>query len=429
MLKQQQSTQINEGMEGLKRSGSNGKGRQTTLEGFTPFMQPRTQTIPPGSFHELGEYIQAYVLPQACVTLLRSLYQRKPRYPLEAMVKTAIGFFLSGDKHLTTFYRRLKRTIGIQGYQSQETGLAKQLGYEWDKTHNCHRIPSYSAVHAFIVYRVGYQKSKELFNRAVQGLEKQAKREGVVIGRHQIIDSTPHETKKGDKGTDIYYNGHYKKKMFKEQRIICRYTRIPLSYECSPGIAYDGDYLQPLVEQAERNNCYGTNIWVDGHYTELDNLAYLGVEKELTAHYRIQKSWKWNKKGSRQEIRKLYQKYWNDPGFKPFDDPECTDEFILQFLYKKGRVTEVGHALRNKCIEQYSQTPKQYLSTLGVRSIIEGDFGVDKRMGAVKDWEARTKDSRYAAIGFINWGKVVLAHVRVMNGWRTDFVSRPFMTT
>ncbi len=68
----------------------------------------------------------------------------------------------------------------------------------------------------FFVYRVGYQKSKELFNKAVQGLEKHAKREGLVIGLHQIIDSTPHEAKKGDKGTDIHYNGHYKKNMFKE---------------------------------------------------------------------------------------------------------------------------------------------------------------------------------------------------------------------
>ncbi len=92
-------------------------------------------------------------------------------------------------------------------------------------------------------------------------------------------------------------------------------------------------------------------------------------------------------------------------------------------------MTEVGHALRNKCIEQYSQTPKQYLKTLGVRSIIEGTFGVDKRMSTVKDREARTKDSRYAAIGFTNWGKLVLAQIRILNGWRTDFVSRSFMTT
>jgi len=52
-----------------------------------------------------------------------------------------------------------------------------------------------------------------------------------------------------------------------------------------------------------------------------------------------------------------------------------------------------------------------------------------KSVRAVKDWEARTKVSRYAAIGFTNWGKLVLAHVRILNGWRTDFVSRPFITT
>jgi peptidase E len=86
----------------------------------------------------------------------------------------------------------------------------------------------------------------------------------------------------------------------------------------------------------------------------------------------------------------MYQKYWRDSAFKPFDNPECTDEFILQFLYKKGRVTEIGHALRNKYIEQYYQTLKQYLKTLGVRSIIEGTFRVDKCMGAIKDWEVRT---------------------------------------
>jgi len=114
MLKKQQSTQINEGREELKRSGSNGRGRQTTLEGFTPFMQSITQPIPPESIHELGECMQAYVLPQACVTLLRSLYQRKPRYPPEVMIKTAIAFFLSKDKHLTTFYQQLKRTIDIK---------------------------------------------------------------------------------------------------------------------------------------------------------------------------------------------------------------------------------------------------------------------------------------------------------------------------
>jgi len=40
----------------------------------------------------------------------------------------------------------------------------------------------------------------------------------------------------------------------------------------------------------------------------------------------------------------------------------------------------------------------------------------EKSVCAVKDWEARTKDSRYAAVGFTNWVKLVLTHVRILNG-------------
>ena len=39
-----------------------------------------------------------------------------------------------------------------------------------------------------------------------------------------------------------------------------------------------------------------------------------------------------------------------------------------------------------------------------------------KSVCAVKDWEARIKDSCYATVRFTNWGKLVLTHVRVLNG-------------
>ncbi len=83
--------------------------------------------------------------------------------------------------------------------------------------------------------------------------------------------------------------------------------------------------------------------------------------------------------------------------------------------------------MRNKCIGQYYQTPNNTSGHLGFEALSKEPLE-DKPMGTVKDWEVRTKDSRYAAVGFTNCGKPVLAHVCILNGWRTDFVSRSFMT-
>lgn len=277
------------------------------------------------------------------IEVVNGLYERSSHFPLPALIRTVLLFNLMSYKHLSYLYRDLEASI------TNNNGLAARLGYEYRNMQ--FKIPSYSSLHHFLMYRVGDKGMQSIFNTAAMSLKQTAQSQGIIIGRYQAIDSTPHEATKRDTQAD--YNGHYKMCCYKEQRLICTGTSIPLSYCGSHATAYDGNYLQPLILQSRSNGFEGFEIWMDLHYATTLNIAFTAIEVDMKANYRINKRWKVSKQGTGSEIKRQYQKFWKDPGFIPAD--QCDLEHMLHFLYVHDREEQVGYYFRDSCIKQYKQ--------------------------------------------------------------------------
>lgn len=64
---------------------------------------------------------------------------------------------------------------------------------------------------------------------------------------------------------------------------------------------------------------------------------------------------------------------------------------------------------------------------MGKRSCIEGRFGVDKRMTNMKHREFRGENRKFTMFGLQNFSQLAIAHVRILNGWRDEFLSLKYI--
>ena len=244
-------------------------------------------------------------------------------------------------------------------------------------------------------------------------------------GWRSSADSTPHESTAND--PEAGYSGHYEINGYKEHRLICVDTKIPLAYKVTKANEYDGNHIQELIETAEKANAPIAELWIDQHYTSLENLSYYELESKIKAHYRITKDWKLDESITEDEINRMYQKLWKHEDFLLKDDEECTLEFQLKFIWNKSKTDShrksVGQFIRNKAQREYIDAPKQYLAKQGVRSRIEGDFGVIKLFSILKLVTMRKMTSWKALISLRNFIDLIVALFRMDIGQKTNITS------
>jgi hypothetical protein len=92
--------------------------------------------------------------------------------------------------------------------------------------------------------------------------------------------------------------------------------------------------------------------------------------------YEIQERWVYNPKGSEKEIKRLYQKHWEDPDFKV--DPNM--KYMLNFLSDHGETEAVGAYYRNIRMKKADKDPQIIAKECGERSgKTEGIVSVAKK--------------------------------------------------
>jgi len=344
---------------------------------------------------------------------IERLFSRNPIYPVKARIKTFILFFYAGNGNLTEFTRKLN---------VNQLHWGEKLGYQ--KIGNGYRIPAYTTLSDFLKKYLGpviYDNFPIFVKIVIEIADMYALRPGW----RSCADSTPHESTAND--PEAGYSGHYKINGYKEHRLICAETKIPLAFTVTKANEYDGNHIQELIEKAEKGNVPLAELWIDQHYASFENLSYYELDKEIKAHYRINKAWKIDTSITENELYRMYQRLWKHEDFLIGSHKDCTFDFQLKFIWENSTTTShrmaIGKYLRYKAQREYYQTPKQYLSKQGVRSRIEGDFGVKKLFSVLKLVTMRNMNSWKALISVRNFIDLLIAVFRMDIGQKTNITS------
>jgi len=326
---------------------------------------------------ELVNHQVVQKLVRKLAKLTRQRFKREVIFPLSARIKTFLVFMLAGNGNLSHFYRQLT-------YHKEEWG--RQLGYNGDGRGQI-ILPAYKTLYKFMRLYLG-PTIEENVPRLVAIVIKQARTYKIRVGQFIITDSTPHHATKAD--YDAKHSPHHKKKGYKEQRIIDYYTDIPVAFCVSSIVAFDGDFVNQLLQQVIAAGCQPTDFWGDGHYITKDLLPLYVFDYNLHVHAREKGKWK-GREVTEQEITQMYQKLWKQPGFKPEDDENCTHEFKLRFIWKHSPYAQhrlrIGEYFIMKIQQAHEFVPDITNQLCGIRSTIERGFGQEKRFSAIKAME------------------------------------------
>lgn len=348
------------------------------------------------------------------VKYIRPKFTGEIRFPILARIKTCILFYFAGNGNLSQFCRALNL---------HQKDWGAKLGYN-EISKEMYDIPSYKCIHEFLRCYLG-DAIYDNFDEFVKIVMQFAEEYGLHPGWRSAMDSTPHESTPNDE--DAEYNGHYEINGYKEHRLICVDTDIPFSFSITPANEYDGHYAEYLIDQGLAGGAKLAEIWADQHYITYDNLPYYELKKGLTVHYRINKDWKLDKSITQNEIHRMYQKLYKHDDFLVADNPNCSLEFQLEFIYDHTQTDRhrqaVGQFLRNRAHQKYVETPKQYLHEQGVRSIIEGGFGVEKSYSVLNLVKFRGIKSWKALISVRNFIDLIIAVFRMDLGEKTNLTS------
>jgi hypothetical protein len=268
----------------------------------------------------LGEIDLEFLEP-----VLQGFYQKRSHYPPIAMFR---GVMLKRKKKHS--WRGLKRYLTAYPNEARQLGFIDEDGRI--------KIPSYEQFRTFAQVRVDWDQIRDAIVIELQNIGKE---NGIDVGTQTVEDATMFETIMND--FDGKYNGHYKKKGLKEDIITCRTTGLPLVNKTIGGTECEGYELIRQLDHLQELGIYVRDHWVDGTYATLENIAISHMLLGTTLHYQVQEDWVIREDGKPERIKKIYQKLWKDPEFRP----EANLNEMMLFLATKGRrIVEQGRDLQ-----------------------------------------------------------------------------------
>ena len=251
----------------------------------------------------------------------------------------------------------------------KDSKLAEKLGFE--KEDGIVRIPSYQNFWVFLRVRVGDDKVDRLSQIFIEELREKLRLHGVELGRNTAHDGFV--IRAHDK--DAVYNGNYETTMYKGEVGFDINLMVPF-YGCATiGTDYDGKYVVPFVERLGPIEKPGRVIYLDGHYTSLENFAVLNYVYRMRTVMNIPQGQRViTEEGSPENIDKWYQSFHEKEDFVVDADMD----YKLGFLMKYGRTDEVGYYYRNTYVKEYINYPAKYEKEYHRRSAEESGNNVIK---------------------------------------------------
>lgn len=201
------------------------------------------------------------------------------------------------------------------------------------------KIPSPSAFHAFVKYRLG----EEGFRKIMELVGTQLVR-SVGNAQEAIIDSTPLEASR----YNLYalYYPHYQIKMYKAH--IFHYGNYPLYMIYSDGTTNDKPCFYPLIQTVSGMEPEMSAIVLDAGYDSFNIHAKIWRTFDIHPLIQFREDAVIHVEGTLDGINYWVNRMWKEGG-----DIHQSIESKLRFLYDHGRTEQVGKYLRNiNCIDE-----------------------------------------------------------------------------
>jgi len=259
-----------------------------------------------------------------------------------------------------------KDFTGVIRYLAANPHEARLLGFS--------ELPSEKTIWHWEKVRIGGSGWKHLFLAGIRKIRFLLVSFGIVIGKHLGQDSTPVESTREDK--NARFNPHYKLKMHKGHILLDAEHHLPLNYAGSGGLAYDGDYLLPLIDESERNlEAVAEDCVADDHYGSFENHAHMHM-RGCNLIVKPTESDVYHPEADENGLRQEYQKLREVEGWLPLDIISLRQ--LLEFLYIHGKIELVGMFFRNALVKIRDEI--DFLKQYHRRSVNEGFHGVIKEM-------------------------------------------------
>ena len=272
--------------------------------------------------------------------------------------------------------------------------------------------PTYELLREFIYEKIGVARFRDFFVFLLKEITRTGETLGIQIGERIAEDATDTYCLKCD--PEAEYSGYYQHYGYKVDIVQdLEHPHLPLWYRVMGINENEGKNLPQAISALRAVGCKVKEVKVDGKYATYENIAYCGVN-EVELKYRIQVGWTYNEKGTDENVKKTYQKYWQSPDFVP----GARLQFQLRYLYEKGEIEAVGAYFRNKRTEVWKSNPDQINSEMGERSgKMEGFYGVYKDRSLIgRRPRKRGKKEIERIVGLANLAHLFSALISLQNG-------------
>jgi len=295
--------------------------------------------------------------------------------PLEEVLKTfykrleSVRFL--GSMGLTIIFMKLKEFTPEQtvNYLKTHPADAELLGYE-RKDDGSFDIPCDETIRYNLKNRFGPEGMNKIDRAIIVALVKEAKKFGIDLGSCCGSDAFPVRSVSSDK--DAEYNGHYQINGYK--------IATTESYTEGTGILLlVGDVIdinenegKTLIDHLNQLRDMGVEVedlFVDGKYATIENIAQVEMIYGASLHYDIAENWVYHDQATFFNLKVEYQKFHQEPDFRVYVD----NEDMMRYLVKKGEYELVGHMIRNDHIAAKEECPDGYLDHFHQRNMTESE--------------------------------------------------------
>jgi len=253
-----------------------------------------------------------------------------------------------------------------EAYRKLKPDKFQLLGFE--------STPTYEVLREFVNERLRPNRFQDFLVVLVLEIKDLLAEKRVKLGNRCGQDASDEPSLKHD--IEAKYSGYYKEYGYKFDVVHdLDQETLPLHYTYMEITDDEGKDLIPAQEHLRNMDIKPEEWKIDGKYATYENIA--GSELNNTHLINeIQERWVYNPKGSEREIKRLYQKHWEDPDFKV--DPNM--KYMLNFLSDHGETEAVGAYYRNMRMKKAEDNPQMIAKECGERSgKTEGIVSVAKK--------------------------------------------------
>ena len=266
----------------------------------------------------------------------------------------------------------------------------------------------------FLNKRLGSKGIKKLVDAFIKINKNELAKHNIILGEEVGLDATPIPAKKKDKQAD--WSPHYEQWCYLWHNMPCINTNLPLEFHITNGREDEAHFFAPFLLRLKTMKDINPNrIFVDGGYTNFENIARSYLYWDIDIVCNIAKNWQFSKLGTKKKIDKWYHKLWKSKDFKSKADFE--HKLYPLMLTDERRFKQVGMYFRNReILSKFEESPDGYMDCYHQRNKLESHHGTEKRNMEIKHIEAKGIERITTHIGMHIIALHALALCRLQHG-------------